>query len=284
MALVELGESSLDVIPSMALVASAPARASSDSSPPLLPEENSIDIPDESFDPQKLTAMNSDLSHSATEDALPPQQTQGDEDKISSQVVVPELEQIADAAISVASISWESESAAARFALEAAAAPEPVHRKPNEETRDENDIVKESNTKSKDSDQGQNDTRVAKVPATDPSDGKNAVNSLPQESSAGAVQHKMGVRTHARLLSGSRPSYPEEAVRNGLQGRVILEITIDQSGGVTDARIVKSSRHRILDDEAMKFAKTAQFEAATLGGNPVVSTVLFPISFSLHDG
>ncbi|MBX9655841.1 energy transducer TonB [bacterium] len=283
MALVELGESSLDVIPSIALVASAPARASSDSSPPLLPEEHSIDIPDESFDPQKLTVMNSDLSHSPREDALPPQQTQGDADEISSLVVVQELEQTADAAISVASISWESESAAAQFALEAAAAPEPVHRKPNEEMRDGNDVVKESDTKSKDY-QGQNDTRVAEVPATDPSDGKNAVNSLPQESSAGAVQHKMGVRTHARLLSGSRPSYPEEAVRNGLQGRVILEITIDQSGCVTDARIVKSSRHRILDDEAMKFAKTVQFEAATLDGNPVVSTVLFPISFSLHDG
>lgn len=282
--MVELGESSLDVIPSMALVASAPARASSDRSPRSLPEVDSINVPDESFNPKEMNVENGDLSHSRAQDVLPPQRAQREIDEISSFVIVPESTKPAEAAISVASISWEFESAAAQMELDAAVVPEPTDQNPKEEIRERNEVVTADATPSRHSIQRQNDAQLSEVPTTDRSDGENAVNSLPQESSAGAVQHKMGVRTQARLLSGSRPSYPEDAVRNGLQGRVVLEITIDPTGNVTNVRIIKSSQHRILDDEALKFAKTVQFEAATLGGDPVVSTVLLPISFSLLDG
>lgn len=50
--------------------------------------------------------------------------------------------------------------------------------------------------------------------------------------------------------ASSQPEYPGMALRNGYQGKVLLEITFDASGAVQLVKIAKSSGHTILDNAA----------------------------------
>ena len=45
--------------------------------------------------------------------------------------------------------------------------------------------------------------------------------------------------------------YPQEAVKEGIQGRVLVDFIIDESGNVTDAKILRSA-DPLLDDEALR--------------------------------
>jgi len=312
-AIVELGESSLDVVPSMALLPSAPARASSETSAAVPSDDGSIEIPHETFERSGQSEDTNDSSSTAFAKEPPARKERGDDDESTLSVVVPETRNFDANELPVSSASWEVLGTARPVVLDAAPLPDSYEVKSVSQTsqkrHSENDIVSEAKESFKQvtatiqeilqkknqhqpssakedfvRESRSNSPSPAEVSSSDPSDGKNAVNSLPQESSAGAVKHKMGVRTNARLLSGSRPNYPEAAVRNGLQGKVVLEVTINDKGRVTEIRILTSSRHKILDEEALKFAKTVQFEPATLDGISVTCTVRFPISFSLLDG
>ena len=45
--------------------------------------------------------------------------------------------------------------------------------------------------------------------------------------------------------------YPEQAVRNGIQGRVLVNMVIDERGKVTDVKVVKGV-DPLLDAEAVR--------------------------------
>jgi TonB family protein len=48
------------------------------------------------------------------------------------------------------------------------------------------------------------------------------------------------------------PEYPAMAQRRGYQGRVVLEISFDTTGGVSSARVRASSGYKLLDDAAVE--------------------------------
>ena len=50
--------------------------------------------------------------------------------------------------------------------------------------------------------------------------------------------------------------YPRAANRAGLEGRVVVELTLDQTGKVVSRRVLKSSGHKILDRAALKSVAT----------------------------
>lgn len=52
-------------------------------------------------------------------------------------------------------------------------------------------------------------------------------------------------------------TYPEEAVARGVSGKVMLRFTLNQKGQLEDVRLLKTSSHKILDDEAMLAVKVA---------------------------
>jgi len=69
------------------------------------------------------------------------------------------------------------------------------------------------------------------------------------------------------------PDYPEAAKAAGIQGIVAVQVRIDASGAVTDARAINGPPQ--LQESAMKTAKTWKFEPTVIAGKatPVVSTV-----------
>ena len=54
----------------------------------------------------------------------------------------------------------------------------------------------------------------------------------------------------------SRPAYPEEALRKGWEGNVLLKLSLNSVGKVTDAQVIKSSGHVLLDLAAKTSAET----------------------------
>jgi Ca-activated chloride channel family protein len=63
------------------------------------------------------------------------------------------------------------------------------------------------------------------------------------------------------------PTYPPAARNSGAQGRVVVEVTIDEQGKVIEARAV--SGHTFLQQAAVQAARLARFTPALLSGAPV---------------
>jgi len=90
-----------------------------------------------------------------------------------------------------------------------------------------------------------------------------------------------GAVTRPVLLDGPQPRYTEMARRAGLQGTVIVEAIIDESGHVSDVRILKPLPLG-LDQAAVEAVKSWRFRAATLGGRPVKVYYTLTANFTLQ--
>lgn len=77
------------------------------------------------------------------------------------------------------------------------------------------------------------------------------------------------------------PRYPRNARRRGYEGKVILEVLVNEEGSVEDLRVFESSGYQILDRVAMKSVKTWLFEPGRRGDERVEMWVKVPIRFDL---
>jgi TonB family protein len=73
--------------------------------------------------------------------------------------------------------------------------------------------------------------------------------------------------------------YPPEAREAGIQGVVILEVVIDETGGVSGTKVLRSIP--LLDEPAMRATERWQFEPATLNGQPVKVKMTITQNFTL---
>ena len=91
-----------------------------------------------------------------------------------------------------------------------------------------------------------------------------------------AIQQGLQVR------HGPAPAYPLQAIRQHLQGEVLLRVQIDASGAVTEASIERSSGHRELDQAARRqVLRHWHFEPSITDGVPTPAIGLVPIHFRL---
>ncbi|QYM80622.1 TonB family protein [Horticoccus luteus] len=86
-----------------------------------------------------------------------------------------------------------------------------------------------------------------------------------------------------RTRSQVGPVYPFEARKDGLSGEVLVEFTVDQSGHVHSARVVRSTA-TLFEAAALKAVAKWQFEPGRVHGRPVAFRLAVPIVFSLEDG
>jgi protein TonB len=82
-----------------------------------------------------------------------------------------------------------------------------------------------------------------------------------------------------KLLHLPQPGYTEAARAAGIEGKVRISITVDQTGQVTDVKVLQSLGHG-LDEAALAAAKSARFEAAVRCGKPSSSTFTISMRFS----
>ncbi|MDE2440909.1 MAG: energy transducer TonB [Betaproteobacteria bacterium] len=84
------------------------------------------------------------------------------------------------------------------------------------------------------------------------------------------------VRKQLKKLDTAGRFYPAEAIARGLEGEALVLLIIDDSGQVVAARIEQSSGHAILDDAALRAARTLKSLPA---GDP--RQTILPIRFRL---
>jgi periplasmic protein TonB len=75
--------------------------------------------------------------------------------------------------------------------------------------------------------------------------------------------------------------YPEAALRLGIEGVVVLSLTIDEKGAIADARVLEDPGHGLGEAAVRSLRKHCRFEPARRGGDPVATTLRFKVRFEL---
>ncbi len=99
-----------------------------------------------------------------------------------------------------------------------------------------------------------------------------------QEFRKDAVPLKGAIK-QPRLIKKVDPFYPEEARKNGVQGVVILEAKIDESGRVIDVMILRSVPQ--LDQAAIDAVKQWVYEPLIIDGKPTKALFTVTVRFQL---
>jgi TonB family protein len=97
--------------------------------------------------------------------------------------------------------------------------------------------------------------------------------------SAGGI---VGTRTGVKGSSGAPPVYPQAAREAGIEGTVVIWLRVSAEGAVLEAKVHKSSGHKILDDTALHWAEKQRFIPAKVGGTPVEAEATKPVKFYLY--
>ncbi len=101
-----------------------------------------------------------------------------------------------------------------------------------------------------------------------------------QQRRAGLAQK---IVQQASVVSRGTPNYPKSARRKGLQGRVVVTVTVGASGKVSSCQISQSSGHSSLDQSAISAARRYRFRPAKNALGQVVSVKkAIPFNFQLN--
>jgi protein TonB len=84
-----------------------------------------------------------------------------------------------------------------------------------------------------------------------------------------------------RVLNWTDPPYPEQARQQGVEGTVVVRLTVRTDGAPSDVRVSKSSGHAALDDAAVAHVRRARFAPALKDGEPVATSITFRVKFRL---
>lgn len=78
------------------------------------------------------------------------------------------------------------------------------------------------------------------------------------------------------------PTYPQRALRQGIEGYVVVEFTVTKNGSVEDARVIEADPPKIFNRAALQAARKFKYKPKTVNGEPVkVSGVRNIIRFKL---
>lgn len=75
--------------------------------------------------------------------------------------------------------------------------------------------------------------------------------------------------------------YPEIARRAGIEGTVVVQALIDESGAVVDTKILNSLGDNGCDEAAAEAIKKVKWQPAAKEGRPVKVRVRIPVIFKL---
>jgi protein TonB len=86
------------------------------------------------------------------------------------------------------------------------------------------------------------------------------------------------------IIDAIPPIYPIDAIRKGIEGKVVLRIEVDANGHPTAGVVEKSSGNRLLDNAALKTVLAKwRFKPATYNGQSIAATALVPVVFTLTE-
>jgi TonB family protein len=83
------------------------------------------------------------------------------------------------------------------------------------------------------------------------------------------------------VLSQTKPTYPQKALRNKEEGWVKVAFTITEQGTVANPKVVAAKPRRVFDRSVLEALRKWRFEPKTVGGKPVLTKVTQLIEFKL---
>jgi len=83
----------------------------------------------------------------------------------------------------------------------------------------------------------------------------------------------------SKLIRRVEPIYPELAKRARVQGRVVLVVTVDEEGNVSEINI--TSGHPLLNEAAVTAVKQWKYSPTLLNGEPVPVIATVTVIFNL---
>jgi TonB family protein len=84
------------------------------------------------------------------------------------------------------------------------------------------------------------------------------------------------------LAENLLPQYPRRARHLGLEGRLVLRVTVSPLGRPSILKVLESSGHALLDVAAMKAIKGWHFQPARRGKSPIKASIDLPVVFRLQ--
>jgi len=102
------------------------------------------------------------------------------------------------------------------------------------------------------------------------------------EEPGGATREFMHFEMPPQLVRPAMPVYPELARKAGVEGVVVVHVTVDHTGRVIDAWIA-ASEAEILNDPAIKAAYEHEFNPALQNDVAVKATISLKFRFSLTE-
>jgi protein TonB len=86
--------------------------------------------------------------------------------------------------------------------------------------------------------------------------------------------------TEPQLVKHIQPDYPDEAMKQSLEGLVWLQMLVGEDGKVVETKVQKSEAE-VFNKAAIKAGSQWVFKPATLNGKPVASWITVPFRFTL---
>ena len=85
-----------------------------------------------------------------------------------------------------------------------------------------------------------------------------------------------------KLIKRVAPRYPDLARNARIQGLVFLNLTVDETGNVSDVRVVRG--HKVLIKAAVDAVRQWKFSPTLLNGEPKVIMATITVDFRLGSG
>lgn len=95
------------------------------------------------------------------------------------------------------------------------------------------------------------------------------------------IETDFGSSVAPAFLHRVMPEYPMLAKKLGKEGKVVLRLTIDNSGNLVDIEVIKKADYGFTE-AAIEAVKKSTFLPAKKDGKPVASKAILPISFILR--
>ena len=113
--------------------------------------------------------------------------------------------------------------------------------------------------------------------SSDSSNKKSNDNRMSQNKNLSKAFYKIG------SINNPHPPYPIIARKKGFEGKLILEVLVNEDGSVKNTSIRKSSGYEILDTVSKETVEKWTFIPAKKKGQPVMDQIQVPIKFILTE-
>ena len=123
---------------------------------------------------------------------------------------------------------------------------------------------------------------VPAVAATSPPEPAAGGHAATRPDARAVASATMTATIQPKPINQPRPVYPAAAQRRGLEGKVILQVTVGADGAVRAVAISHSSSHSSLDEAAIASVWDWRFQPGQIGGEVREMTISLPVDFRLR--